>query len=38
MEEQAEQVGRTVQFLAKTQISWQIWKETEPELFWFALV
>jgi hypothetical protein len=34
MQEQAEQQGRTVQFLAKTSISWQIWKETEPELFW----
>ncbi|KAJ3275901.1 hypothetical protein HDV01_006767 [Terramyces sp. JEL0728] len=30
----ADQMGRTVQFLAKTYISWQIWKETEPELFW----
>ncbi|KAJ3313021.1 hypothetical protein HDV04_002310 [Boothiomyces sp. JEL0838] len=29
----ADQMGRTVQFLAKTYISWQIWKETEPELF-----
>ncbi|KAL2919844.1 hypothetical protein HK105_200761 [Polyrhizophydium stewartii] len=27
-------MGRTVQFLAKTSLSWQIWKETEPELFW----
>ncbi|EGF84076.1 hypothetical protein BATDEDRAFT_85450 [Batrachochytrium dendrobatidis JAM81] len=29
-----EQIGRTAQFLAKTKLSWQIWKETEPELFW----
>ncbi|KAI8926729.1 hypothetical protein BC831DRAFT_455220 [Entophlyctis helioformis] len=28
-------VARTIQFLAKTAIGWQIWKETEPELFWF---
>jgi hypothetical protein len=26
--------ARTVQFLAATSLSWQIWKETEPELFW----
>ena len=27
-------MARTVQFLASTQLQWQIWKETEPELFW----
>jgi hypothetical protein len=31
---QADHMGRTAQFLCKTYISWQIWKETEPELFW----
>ncbi|KAI8901182.1 hypothetical protein BC833DRAFT_174635 [Globomyces pollinis-pini] len=31
---QADHMARSVQFLAKTYISWQIWKETEPELFW----
>ncbi len=30
----ADHLARSVQFLANTQISWQIWKETEPELFW----
>ncbi|KAJ1342816.1 hypothetical protein BSLG_002635 [Batrachochytrium salamandrivorans] len=38
-----EKIGRTIQFLAKTTLvrkelnasfGWQIWKETEPELFW----
>ncbi|KAH6595120.1 hypothetical protein BASA50_006106 [Batrachochytrium salamandrivorans] len=29
-----EKIGRTIQFLAKTTLCWQIWKETEPELFW----
>ncbi|KAJ3305115.1 hypothetical protein HDV03_002042 [Kappamyces sp. JEL0829] len=31
---QADFMGRSAQFLCKTFISWQIWKETEPELFW----
>ncbi|KAJ3045564.1 hypothetical protein HDV00_009221 [Rhizophlyctis rosea] len=28
-------MARTVFFMAKSNMSWQIWKETEPELFWF---
>ncbi|KAI8915901.1 hypothetical protein EDD86DRAFT_185877 [Gorgonomyces haynaldii] len=30
----ASHMARTVQFLATTSMPWQIWKETEPELFW----
>ncbi|KAJ3293522.1 hypothetical protein HK104_004394 [Borealophlyctis nickersoniae] len=28
-------MARTIYFMAKSTIPWQVWKETEPELFWF---
>ncbi|KAJ3026351.1 UNVERIFIED_CONTAM: hypothetical protein HDU68_005796 [Siphonaria sp. JEL0065] len=26
---------KLISFLAKTQFAWQVWKETQPDLFWF---
>ncbi|RKO99946.1 hypothetical protein CXG81DRAFT_13838 [Caulochytrium protostelioides] len=31
----AEAMARTAQLLVKTNLSWPIWKESEPELHWF---
>ncbi|KAI9011390.1 hypothetical protein BC832DRAFT_590617 [Gaertneriomyces semiglobifer] len=28
-------LARTVHLMCKSNVSWQVWKETEPELFWF---
>ncbi|TPX37604.1 hypothetical protein SmJEL517_g00499 [Synchytrium microbalum] len=36
LDEDLSKDARTVTFLAKTStVSWQIWKETEPELYWY---
>ncbi|KAJ3376498.1 hypothetical protein HDU92_000265, partial [Lobulomyces angularis] len=35
MEEVIEEKIRAVFFLARAQVSWQVWKETEPELHFF---
>ncbi|RKO86086.1 hypothetical protein BDK51DRAFT_34934 [Blyttiomyces helicus] len=35
MASEGEHVARQVHLLIKSQISWQIWKETEPEVFWY---